>query len=163
MAPAGADSCWVSSSFLLSHFHPLLWKQTVLPNYKQQNPGPTSLFRYRPGVFALLLLERVSCALGPFSLSPRARARIPSSQPCCCCSCSCHVPVASCGSGHRHLCSAPSSVCLCLPSSPLTTPNSLLISTVCCLGPLPGPPHPTSDPSSLSDLLQAVALKHIIC
>lgn len=133
------DSCWVSSSFLLSHFHPHGSKlcSTRLPT--KQTSGPTSLFRYRlESFFALEQSSSKESAVlfGPFLFSsPWARARIPRPQLCCSCSCR----------GSRGLrvaqatvisVSAPSnSVGLCLPCSSLTPQSADLPTCLLSLAP----------------------------
>lgn len=131
------DSCWVSSSFLLSHFHPH-GSKLFYPITNKANLGTHFPLQIPPRVFALEHSSSKESAVlfGPFLFSsPWARARIPRPQLCCSCSCR----------GSRGLrvaqatiisVSAPSSsICLCLPSSSLTPQSADLPTCLLSLAP----------------------------
>lgn len=120
VTPAG-----VSSSFLLSHFHPHIGKLCFLPYYKQNKPQDPLPSSDTASIlcFRAELLERVSCALCPISLLFSLGLCWDSTSPAVLLLLLPRFPWPPCGSVHRHFCLSAHQQCLPVLTLLLTDPT----------------------------------------
>ena len=137
------DPCWISSSFLLSHFHPHVSKLCFLPYYKQNEPRDPLPLQIPLLFFALEQSSSKESAVlfVPFLLSsPWACARILRPQLCCSCQGSRGLRVAQ--ATVISVSPSSSSVCLRLLASSLTPQSPDLPTCLLSLAPFPGSSSP---------------------